>query len=529
MALQIRRGTDAERQLIIPLQGELIFTTDTKKLFVGDGTTLGGVDVDTTGSGGEGGATLLEDLTNVLITSPASGQVLKYNGTNWTNSTDLTGGSSISDISDIPGVSISNLQSGQVLTYNGFDWVNDDIEGTGTISSIGLIQDVSITNVQAGQVLKYNGVDWVNAEDEGGVGSSISDLSDIPGVSITNVQAGQVLKYNGVDWVNDEDTGVDGTLNDLLDVNIFDPQTGHILEYNGTTWANRPFSELSISIDNIQEVSLISPAAGEFLQFNGVVWSNSTISIENISDISLTNLETDEFLKWDGSTWVNSKLPSSLTASIVDELDNIVLDINTSALSIDTIYTGEILANSIAPLRIGTTSNPISSLDVFTNGSFNITHAGVDSTWIELQSSNGTLESPTVLNPGQITTGIIFEGWNGTDFANYATIAGRIEVSYDGVSPNIPGSLFFITKNSSGDIHNAILTSGGTFITRALRSTGFVDEADRATRIPSPVTGLIAYMQNSSRFSYYAQDTGLATGGSASGTPGWVYINASLT
>ena len=42
MALQIRRGTDAERQLIIPLQGELIFTTDTKKLYVGDGATVGG-------------------------------------------------------------------------------------------------------------------------------------------------------------------------------------------------------------------------------------------------------------------------------------------------------------------------------------------------------------------------------------------------------------------------------------------------------------------------------------------------------
>ena len=48
MALQIRRGTDAQRQGITPLAGELIFTTDTKKLFVGDGSTVGGVQVDTT-------------------------------------------------------------------------------------------------------------------------------------------------------------------------------------------------------------------------------------------------------------------------------------------------------------------------------------------------------------------------------------------------------------------------------------------------------------------------------------------------
>lgn len=43
MALRLRRGSDNDRQLIIPLQGELIYTTDTKKIYVGDGATQGGV------------------------------------------------------------------------------------------------------------------------------------------------------------------------------------------------------------------------------------------------------------------------------------------------------------------------------------------------------------------------------------------------------------------------------------------------------------------------------------------------------
>ena len=42
MALQLRRGTDAERKLATFSAGELIYTTDTKKVFVGDGSTLGG-------------------------------------------------------------------------------------------------------------------------------------------------------------------------------------------------------------------------------------------------------------------------------------------------------------------------------------------------------------------------------------------------------------------------------------------------------------------------------------------------------
>ena len=45
MALQFRRGLDSDRGTITPTMGEPIFTTDTKELYVGDGTTAGGIDV----------------------------------------------------------------------------------------------------------------------------------------------------------------------------------------------------------------------------------------------------------------------------------------------------------------------------------------------------------------------------------------------------------------------------------------------------------------------------------------------------
>lgn len=43
MALQIRRGTDAERLSITPKVGEPIFAVDTGEFFIGDGTTQGGI------------------------------------------------------------------------------------------------------------------------------------------------------------------------------------------------------------------------------------------------------------------------------------------------------------------------------------------------------------------------------------------------------------------------------------------------------------------------------------------------------
>lgn len=45
--LKVRRGTDAQRLTIKLDQGELGFTTDTKRFFVGDGVTMGGINVGT--------------------------------------------------------------------------------------------------------------------------------------------------------------------------------------------------------------------------------------------------------------------------------------------------------------------------------------------------------------------------------------------------------------------------------------------------------------------------------------------------
>jgi len=43
MAFQFRRGTDAERQSITPKTGEPLYVTDTGQVYVGDGTTQGGL------------------------------------------------------------------------------------------------------------------------------------------------------------------------------------------------------------------------------------------------------------------------------------------------------------------------------------------------------------------------------------------------------------------------------------------------------------------------------------------------------
>lgn len=114
MTLQLRRGTNLERQSVILREGELVYVTDTKGLYVGDGTTLGGVavgsgpglggslssnlnlngfeitglgDIDITGTitaTAYGGITL-DTLENVNVVNPSDGEILTYVNGNWVN------------------------------------------------------------------------------------------------------------------------------------------------------------------------------------------------------------------------------------------------------------------------------------------------------------------------------------------------------------------------------------------------------------------------------------------------------------
>lgn len=77
--LRIKRGTKTALQTspgYTPLEGELVYTTDSKEVFVGDGTTVGGTPVSVSTQN-------IEDLGNVQALAAQQDQILVYNGSNW--------------------------------------------------------------------------------------------------------------------------------------------------------------------------------------------------------------------------------------------------------------------------------------------------------------------------------------------------------------------------------------------------------------------------------------------------------------
>ena len=141
----------------------------------------------------------LQDLSNVTITSPTNGQVLKYNGTSWVNDTDATasggGGGATVSVSDTAPSSPSNgdlwykSDEGRLKIYytdgDSNQWVDAHPIGTG--SSYGdsnVDTHLNTSSASASEVLSWNGNDyaWIAQSSGGGVSlTSFSVVSNSPG------------------------------------------------------------------------------------------------------------------------------------------------------------------------------------------------------------------------------------------------------------------------------------------------------------------------------------------------------------
>lgn len=483
MSLKLRRGTNAERLAFTPALGELIYTTDSKQLYAGDGTTVGGTLVSYAGSvGGAMGSNLV--LSGFNITGAGN---VNIEGT-ITSSGNIVSGGNITAAGDI--IANGNIVLGNSSTDNvtiGAD-VNSDI-----IPNITDTFDLG-SELQRWNTLHVNNVigdlegnvrsaadSSILVDSRAGVlrGTLIGDLQGNVAGNVSGNVTGDVtgsIRASGGQVV--VDNGTDGT-----DAEFYGT-------FNGTL--NGPVTDGVLTTERYQNPEFISTLAGSKITgtLNGVVV---------IGDFEGSVRANDSTLLVDGDIGVlrgthigdlqgiiNEVTVSTGSMDIVD--NSIVTTVTDQDLILVTQGTGKV--NVPGTIEVGrlTVGNDLITGGIDINHSTNtaqplLVYGAYDSA----SSSSGTgaslifgrargaPQAPTTLTANDEISTVVFSGFHGVggtgfgDAANIAakvvsvsgtTVEGKIEFRTTSVA-NGTTTKFAINHDGSFDITDTGLVAGG--------------------------------------------------------------------
>lgn len=191
LKLLIRRGTNVDRQNVILTEGELGYTIDTKRLFVGDGQTQGGISIGSTFAGSSTNVTdfvgavvgdyAFDTDNNKLYVHHLSGSA--SNIINWREVGGVyTAADSTIVVNGNNGISVGTLSAGNISSNLLGNSIS--LDGTNRISLSSSIKTDRITPLNTTylslpQNLSINSVNY--SWPTGGVGSDLYLTSDISG------------------------------------------------------------------------------------------------------------------------------------------------------------------------------------------------------------------------------------------------------------------------------------------------------------------------------------------------------------
>ena len=298
-------------------------------------------------------------LTNVNVSganAPSDGQVLKWvqSASEWQPSNDLTaagGGISVlQDLNDVVYTGNPPLPSGNVLAWNGSNWTNTILSIPSNVSDL---TDVSNASPSDGEVLLWDAGNslWVPGAVSGGSGGDITSVIAGTGLSgggttgdvtlnleDSGVSPGQyttaTITVDARGIITGASTGTNNlTLAGLTDVALGSPQNGQVLKYNGTNWVNGTDAGGATSLNGLTDVNAGSPGDGQVLK-----WQSSTstwiaaadLTATGGSGIALTDLSRTNAspaavskLEYDNTTGVFTYTPPLLTGYLTAEADTL--------------------------------------------------------------------------------------------------------------------------------------------------------------------------------------------------------------
>jgi hypothetical protein len=450
MALQIRRGTDTQRQALsgpsTPIIGELLYSTDNKKLYIGDGTTTGGTSIGYFGSVAVSGqSTIRSTGTNEALTIVAGANISLVTDANTGTLTiaaapqELTNGS-------------LRLFQNNITSLNSNEDINIDPSGSGKVNVTGNLTATSLTGPLTGNVTG-------NVSGSAGTAGSVTN-----GVYTT-------------------DTGT--VTNTMLAGSIANNKLDNSSITIGSTSISLGGTNTSISgLASVTATTLSTVDINVTGLFN-----NQRIKIsENIIEGLTSNENIEISPAGTGSLLVRSNL---LAEGAVFSLNPVIPGISLfNATSNKSSLVSFQAANSASLSPSFVTGTLTSSANTVTGAPFTF-----------VRSRGNPLVPTTLVNGDEITT-FDFIGFDGTNGFS----ANKIRSIVDGaVSTSVvPGRLELLTTDLAG-AQAVRLTVSSTAVTSAVpvKLAVYANTTARDAAITSPSAGMMIFLTATTKFQGY--------------------------
>jgi hypothetical protein len=491
-------------------------------VFVGDGSTAGGVPIDTGLLDLAGNS--LNDLGDVATTAPTDTQVLAWNdaNSNWEPADAATPDLSASVISDLSDVGIGVINNEQVLIWNETASQFQPGDVLGVTTELSDIADVADQDPTDTQVLAWSTsqASWVptDAATPDLTSAVISDLSD---VSIAVINSGQILVWDGTHFVP-------GDLNGDV-VSDTSPVLGGNLDAGGFNITNAgSIAAININATNFTG-NFIGTHSGDFNgdfdgNFVGSIYNEDSALVFDAENNTVSNLVSITATEFEGDLTgdVTGNVTGNVTGSITGDVQGSVFS-DSSTLLVDGINSqvfgtikGTIDTND--KILQSTTETVVYETVGLSTGS-----AGPN---IKADVSRGSLGAPTVLQAGDTIMQLTASGHDGVDYNTPAAIL-RLGVDKDttSIAENVmPGRFVVLTYNESGStgLDNALVFNRfgrlgiGTDVPTAkldvrgdIKAEGtitpgvYADDAARDAAITSPVAGMMIFNTTGAKFQGY--------------------------
>lgn len=473
MTLRLRRGTDLERQSITFQEGELVYITDTKDLYAGDGTTVGGIKVSNIGSP--------SSLT----------QNLNLNGYSIQGSGTISATSFIGDGSALTGIDIG-VQTGQEYDIDirgrvrSFDStvIIDPI--TNTLYGNFFGDGSNLTNVPgtivpsgdytiniSGYVKSFADEIMIDPSTKNIYGNFYGDGSNL--TNIPSIIPGNDYTINIAGYVK--------TFNDEV---IVDPSTKTLYgDFIGSHQGSLRADDSTLLVD-ADTGSFFGLFVGDGSLLNG-------ISLSQLDDLSLSSVQEGDLLSYNGTTWSNGTIDGATyrinilgadSSTLVDTVDNsiygtfkgIVNASEDSRITSDSLFTPTLTLNSVV-------SNSNGQKLLF-------------------RGYGGTFDSPT--EPGDFhRQGIIFNYYDGVDYRDNSLIFSYYRTSGAGYLAmsvaDTAGTFFNTAIELDGDTQTVLVTgsvssTGNASFDGTVTAASFKGSivADDSTTIVDAINGTVS-------------------------------------